>query len=209
MSTSDRALPHRPRPGAPVETLVLRDRHPADPDYYTLGKPPAASWPEADPLPSVLSTDPLPLDAPAQPAAVRKLRAEALLAGFEVRVGYSRGQARMVKVGQFKTVEAFGVWGLRTETGWRFVAINSRSPDLKAGWAWDSVAIWLPGQPVAPGLGSRFVEATVTDLREWLGVRGDAGPAWFEAIHARVQEQAERTKARPASSSRKPKEGMA
>lgn len=172
-------------------------------------KPPALDWLEKDPEPTVRSIDPRPEDAPAEPKTVRDLAGLAVLSGFEVRIGYSRGRARAVKRGTYKVVQAFGVYGLQEVAGWRFSAIHAHSPDLKGPWKWESVALWLPGHTVAPGLGTRFVDATVTDLREWLQVRGSVTPAWFKGIHARVMEQRERAaaaaKARPAT--KKTKEG--
>lgn len=172
-------------------------------------KPAVIDWPAEDPKPEVTSLDPRPADAPAEPKAVLDLARLARGAGFEARIGYSRGPVRAVKRGTYKRVQAFSVWGLHGASGWRFVAVHQHSPDLKGPWKWDSVALWLPGSLVAPGLGTRFVDATVTDLKEWLGVSGNVGPAWFKAVHARVMEQAERTKTaaqqRPAA--KKNKEG--
>ena len=41
----------------------------------------------------------------------------------------------------------------------------------------------------------RFIHANVTDLREFIMVRGDVLPMWFKAIHDRVEEQKAQQKA--------------
>src|SRR6185369_9355981 len=80
--------------------------------YWSQAKPEAPTWPEHDPLPEVHSTDPRPVLAIVKPATA---------AGWLVRVGYSRGPARAVKVGTYKMVETFGVWyAPHPDTGWRF-----------------------------------------------------------------------------------------
>lgn len=113
--------------------------------------------------------------------------------GWEVRVGYSLGQARAVKKGTYKLVHTFGLWG--RGYGWRWAAMYEWSPDLKKEWTWDRTAIWASsGELVAPGLGTRFVVANVTDLRTFLSLNGGVGAAWFKEVHARVMEQAARRK---------------
>lgn len=124
--------------------------------------------------------------------------------GWEVQVGYSLGQARAQRKGTYKLVHTFGLWGLGY--GWRWCAMYEWSPDLKKEWTWDRTAIWMAqGGPVAAGLGSRFVDANVTDLRTFLGLNGGVGAAWFKGVHARVMEQTERNRAR--ESKPKAKEG--
>lgn len=179
-----------------------------DPAYWRQSKPELPTWPERDPIPEVLSTDPRPADAPAEPGPVLDLVQRATAGGWLVRVGFSRGPARAVKVGAYKMVETFGVWAApHPDTGWRFCAMHERSIGAATGWKWDRTGIWKPGHTVAPGLGSRFVDATVTDLKEFVAIRGSVLPHWFKGIHARVQEQAAKTraaaKARPATAKRK------
>lgn len=183
---------------------------PGDPGYYSAGKPEALDWPERDPEPTVRSTDPRPADAPDERKPLRDLVGLARMAGWEVRVGYSRGHARQVRKGLYKEVHTFGVWGLGY--GWRWCVMYEWSPDLKKPWTWDRTAIWsAQGGPVAPGLGSRFVDGTKTDLEEFLGLRGAVLPSWFKGVHARVQEAQEKAKAAAKSrpTTKKPKEGMA
>lgn len=181
---------------------------PADPAYWRQARPEPPSWPEHDPVPEVLSIDPRPADAPPEPRPVLAIVKAAETAGWLVRVGYSRGPARAVKVGEYKLVETFGVWaGAHPDTGWRFYAMYERT--VGKTWAWQRIGIWKPGRLVAPGLGPRFVDANVTDLKDFIAARGSVLPLWFKGIHARVQDQADKARAaaraRPAT--RKPKEG--
>jgi hypothetical protein len=172
--------------------------NPSDPGYYHAGRKVVASWPEKDPVPEVLNTDPRP-DVPV-PGPVRELQALGLVEGWDVRIGYSRSPARAVKVGTYKMVETWGVWAsAHPDTGYRWYAMYERSIGAKTGWKWDRTGIWkLPTEP-------RFVDANVTDLKEFIALRGSVNLAWFKGINARVADQAARAKARPAT--KKLKEG--
>lgn len=172
--------------------------------YYRQGRPPPPAWPAVDPPPDVLSTDERPVDAPQVPSAVLKLQRAAQAAGWVALVGYSRSPERAVKVGTYKITEAYGMW-TNLANGARIHAVYARTVGNKA-WAWRSTAIW-PVQ--VPDLGSRFLDATITDLHEFVAVRGSVLPAWFKGVHARVREQAElaRLRARAQAGTRKPKEG--
>jgi hypothetical protein len=162
------------------------------------------AWPAEDPLPTVLSTGPQPEGVPEVPRAVLGLQRAAEAAGWAIRVGYSEGQRRGVSVGTYKPVRAYGIHSDAAH-GWRFNAVY----DLEAK-GWYTIAIWpVPFRPVAPGLGSRFTHASVTDLKEWITVRGSVLPAWFKGIHARVEEQRERQKAAARNRKPKAKEGQA
>lgn len=176
-----------------MEAEVITD--PAAPGYYSQvclcplsahRDPAETGWPEHDPIPEVLNTDPRP-DVPVPPA-VAALQALGIHEGWEVRLGWSTGPERAVRVGTYKQTEAWGVWaGPHPETGWRWNAMYTRTKGKT--WAWRSTAIWLPGAR------TRFRYATVTDLKECIAVHGTVGEAWFKAVHARVLDQAERTKA--------------
>lgn len=180
--------------------------NPREPGYYTQGKKLELDWPEKDPAPLVVCTDPVPPDAPPARKPFLGLVRFAEAQGWEVRYGYSLGQARAVKKGTYKLVHTWGAWG--RGYAWRWYAMHEWSPDLAAEWGWSRVAMWrVDGTPVALGLGTHFQEGNVTDLREWLRANGDTGPAWFNAVHARVQEQAERQKAKSKSTPKKAKEG--
>lgn len=142
------------------------------------------------------------------PEPVIKLQRAAERAGWPISVGYSRGPERAVRVGTYKITEAFGVWaGAHPTTGWRFVAVYARTVGGKSGWSWRSVSIRRPGQLIGPGLGAVFRHATITDLYEWLAVRGDVGTPWFKAVQARVEQQREDQRRAARQRPGKPKEG--
>ena len=170
-----------------------------DPAYYRQSKPEPPAWPETDPVPEVLSIDPIPAAAPTMPRAVTRLQLAAEAAGWVVRVGFSSSPERAVRVGTYKQTEAYGVWaGAHPATGWRFNAIHTRTVGGK--WAWRSTAIWKLGVP-------RFRHATVTDLGEFITVHGDVGKPWFKAVHARVEEQKVRQQQAARSRRGAPREG--
>jgi hypothetical protein len=119
---------------------------------------------------------------------VARLTAAALAAGWAVRVGYSAGPERAVRVGTYKDTEHFGVWaGPHPDTGYRFSAIYSRT--IGKEWAWD-IRIWTPGvrRP-------RFRHALISDLQQFIGVRGAVDQAWFRGIRAREEDKAAKAKA--------------
>jgi hypothetical protein len=201
-----RTLVYIADPGTPPVELELEDRHPTDPDYYTAGKKVVVDWPEQDPPPLVLCTDPRPADVPPERKAMVNVVNHAQRNGWEVRVGYSLANVRAVKKGTYKLVHTFGLWG--RGYGWRWCAMYSWSPDLAAEWGWESTAIWREDRAVvAMGEGTRFVHANVTDLRAFLGLNGGTGAAWFKEVHARVEEQAQKAKAKAKTASKKTKEG--
>jgi ribosomal protein S27E len=81
-------------------------------------------------------------------------------------------------------VETFGVWSARhPDTGWRLYAMYERTIGAATGWKWARTGIWRPGQ------GARFVEASVTDLKDFITVRGSVLPSWFKAIHVREEQK--------------------
>jgi len=166
-------------------------------DYYRQGRPrKAAEWPEVDPVPEVLSTDPRPENAPGEPTAVRGLAAYAAGEGWLVRVGYGRSPERAQRVGTYKLTETFSVWaGAHPSSGWRFCAVYGHTVGSSSAWTWRSISIW---RVRAYG---RFTHATITDLYHFVEHHRDVKQAWFRAIKARVEQAAEdakqRAKARP------------
>lgn len=171
------------------------------PAYYRDRRPPVPAWPDRDPIPEVTTRDLALTLAGPHPAAVVKLRKAAERADWTTRVGYSRGPVRAVKIGTYKMVEAFGLWtSVHPGSGYRFRAVYSHTVGA-AQWAWD-IAIWTPGY------GVRFVHATITDLHEFVEVRGSVARAWFKGIEAREIEKQERKRAAARNRTAKPKEGQ-
>lgn len=168
-----------------------------DPAYYRQSKPVPPSWPERDPIPEVLNTDPRP-DVPV-PAAVVALTALGEREGWQVRIGYSRGPERAVRVGEYKTTEAWGVYAGPAH-GWRWSAHHTRT--VGKSWSWRHTSIWQPGT-----VQRRFSHALVTDLQEFIRAHGDVGKPWFKAIEAREADKIERARAAARNRPRKGKEG--
>lgn len=169
-------------------------------EYYRDRRPAERSWPEQDPPPEVTTRDPRPEGAPGIPSAVIKLQRAAQGAGWAVSAGYSRGPERAVRIGEYKITECWGLYSDRhPETGWRFQALYSRTVDTKP-WAW-RIGIRRPGHLIGPDMGVVFLHATITDLHEFVLVRGSVGVPWFKGVQARVEAQKEAqkkaTKARP------------
>ena len=176
--------------------------------WHALKPTEPAAWPEHDPAPEVTTLDPRPADAPDEPRAVRLLVAEATAAGWQARVGYSRGPIRAVKVGTYKTVECFGVWASEhPETGWRFCAMHERTIGAATGWKWARVTMWHARGKATTGGALRFSHANRTDLSTFIELRGLVLPSWFAAIEKRVVEQAERQKAAAKKRPRKTENG--
>jgi hypothetical protein len=170
--------------------------HPSDEGYWKhRGKEAAPSWPEHDPVPEVLSTDRRPAGV-TPPKPVLDLAARGLEQDWTTRIGYARGPARAVKVGTYKMVESWSVWaGPHPETGWRWMAC------YHVGSGWKTIQMWLPGHP------PRFTQGSVTDLKEFIVVRGTVGKPWFKAIEARESEKVERTRLAARNRTGKAKEG--
>lgn len=164
-----------------------------DPAYYHQGKPQAPSWPAEDPKPVPVAV----VNWPSMPRAVVSLQKALHAAGWVTLTNYARAEERAVKVGTYKLTESWALW-TDWANGVRICAVYSRTVGAKT-WAWRNTAIW-PIQ--VPGLGSKFVDATVTDLLEFVQVRGSVLPAWFKGVHARVQDQATKAKARTAKTTK-------
>lgn len=141
--------------------------------YYRARKVPPPAWPEDDPAPEITTREGLQVSAP---QAVAKLSKAAREAGFEVRVGLARGWARAVKIGTYRHLDSVGIALLGH--GWRVHAVYARTVGGKT-WAWRSIAIWGVTRP------QRFGYATITDLGQFVALRGGVGPAWFKGIYAR------------------------
>lgn len=148
----------------------------------------AKAWPEHDPAPLILNTDPRPCDTPPDPRAVLDLVAKGVAGGWPVRVGYSRGFKRAQRIGTYTPMETFGVWaGVHPVSGWRFSALYERPVGGRA-WTWQ-VAIWRTSGDVL-----YFTDATVTDLKEFITARGLVPPAWFKGVNAREADKKSRAK---------------
>lgn len=171
-------------------------------DRLAFPEPKPEGWPETDPVPEVLTTDPWPPAVPV-PGPVVALEALARAEGWEVRHGYSSGPQRAVRVGTYKQTETVGVWAApHPSSGWRWCAMYTHT--LERPWTWAEITIWRPGHLVGPGMGVRFTAAMLTDLKVFIGAHATTRPVWFKEIIAR--EDAKAAAARQAARNRaKPK----
>lgn len=171
---------------------------PMSPEYWALVRGVKRDpWPKHDPAPEVTTLDPRPADAPKEPLAIRKLVALATDAGFETRVGYSRGMQRGQKTSTYRRVEVFSVWFDPThESGYRPLATYRRFIDAKARLVYDSRTDRIEpdtdpdfaptGKPgpwqwhvSIAGRGAHHFGITVTHLNEFVELRGRVLPSWF------------------------------
>jgi hypothetical protein len=142
------------------------------------------------------------------PSGPRTLAALARSAGWEVRIGFSRGPVAGQKADTWETRDIIGVW--MDGYGKRAVALWERNPDaeftakkleagvkpgeLPSGMKWST-----SGTAIRMTKAWSWPYANLTDLKEWLALHGDVLPSWYEAIRARVKEAEERAKARAKS----------
>jgi hypothetical protein len=178
-----------------------------DPEYWRALRNPKATnpWPPQDPAPTVTTRDPRPAGV-TEPASVVALVKLAEVNGWQCRVGYSRAARRGVKLGTFRDMEAFTVWFSLDGTHRPFGAYE-RFVDARECRRW-SVGGWDLETPAAgtPGAwawrcniaGTRFIHVTVSQLKEFIKVRGSVLPSWFDQIikEQAVKRAAEKAKAR-------------
>lgn len=140
------------------------------------------TWPEAEALPELRppeSVCPLfvygsgePGCGHDEPGPVRDLIGAALLAGWTVARGHSRGG---VMGGTGRQLAVADIWSVRfRRPGWMGYAV-------RRGNTWDSVCV--AGASLPP-----FLALGVTDLREWLA-DPEQGAGWYEGIRLRVAAQ--------------------
>lgn len=146
--------------------------------YYRSRKVPPPVWPERDPEPEHTTRD--GVFRVVRPDAVTKLIKAAARSGFTVRTGYARGWARAVKIGSYRHLDSYGIALLGH--GWRVHAVYARTVGAKT-WEWRSIAIWGVARP------QRFGYATITDLTQFVALRGAVTPAWFKGIYAREEDK--------------------
>lgn len=164
-------------------------------------------WPDKDPVPLWFNTAPPPSYAPAMAAPALRLKNRGEAAGWPIRTGYSRAWRRGQKVGHFRLIEAYGVWAGDHPSKWRFLAIHERFVDAKAEHAYfadtDELELITSGSG-GPGTWtwSNVVifrafarhHVLITDLGNFLDVRGSVTPGWFKEIEERDERKKQRQK---------------
>lgn len=126
------------------------------------------------------------------PPAILALRKVAIEAGWDVRVGFSRGYVPGRAGGTLELVDMLGVWvdgfGMRGGAFWE------RKPDSEtaSGYAWKADSTIIRASPLLAG----FPYANHTEFRVWLKAQGRCAPSWFAMSRERVM--AARAKAKAA-----------
>lgn len=138
------------------------------------------------------------------PASPRAFAKKARAAGWDVRMGFSRGSIEGRKANTYATRDMIGVW--LDGFGRRAVVIWERNPDaqftakkleagIKPGEIPSGMA-WKPnGGSIRMGKGMAFPYPNLTEMEEWVALRGAVLPSWYEACRNRASraERAEST----------------
>jgi hypothetical protein len=135
------------------------------------------------------------------PSGPRSLAKLARDAGWEVRIGFSRGPVAGQKADTWEIRDLIGVWV--NGYGKRAVALWERNPeaefsarslekgvkpgDIPSGMKWATA-----GTAIMLGKGRSWPYANLTDLKEWIAVHGAVLPSWYTMIQAWVQAHEER-----------------
>lgn len=136
------------------------------------------------------------------PSGPRGFAKAARAAGWEARIGFSRGPVPGQAADTWETRDIIGVWvngyGKRAVATWernpnaefsakKLEAGNIKPGEIPSGMAWSSsgTAIRLAG-------GMSWGYANLTDLKEWVALKGAVLPSWYTMIQAWVQAHEER-----------------
>jgi hypothetical protein len=163
------------------------------------------------PEPEITSLDTWPAwDEDWYPSGPRSLAKAARAAGWEARIGFSRGPIAGQAKESWETRDMIGVWlngyGRRAVALWernpeaefsakKLDAGNIKPGEIPSGMQWSTA-----GTSIITGKGMSWTYANLTDLKEWLALHGDVLPSWYAMIQAWVQAHEERD-ARKAKSS--------
>ncbi len=129
------------------------------------------------------------------PVPPRSFAKKARAAGWEVRIGFSRGSMDGRKANTYVTRDMIGVW--IDGFGKRAVVIWERNPDaeftakkLESGVKPGEIpsgAKWSPrGGSIRYGKGMAFSYPNLTEMEEWVALQGAALPSWYEACRQRA-----------------------
>lgn len=145
--------------------------------------------------------EPVPADAPEQPASVKSLVKLLEANGWSVKVSYARAWRKGRNTGTYRRMESFGIYAYGSANP--IVAIYWRFMDKVELYAWfrDTMALelaekasseagkwtWQDGRILRD---SKRHRVKVTDIKEFARVRGSVLPGWFAGIARRFAEQA-------------------
>ena len=138
------------------------------------------------------------------PAGPRALAKAARAAGWEARVGFSRGYVPGSKAGSWDVRDIIGVWldgfGRRAAAFWErnpeaeFSAKKQESGTIKDGEIPSGMKWSSSGGLIMLGKGMAFPYANLSDLEEWVKLQGAVLPAWYRTIQDWVQAHEENAK---------------
>lgn len=136
------------------------------------------------------------------PLGVRRLAALGVASGWAVKIGFSIGQHRAVKIGTYRLVECLGVYGARPP--WRWYAAYERPAGTEGtgGFTCVRTAIWRLDESW------RFVDGLMGDLQEFIAMPEEPNMAWFKGISAREHQKAERQKLATKNRAKAKREGQ-
>jgi hypothetical protein len=150
------------------------------------------------------------------PSGPRSLAKAARAAGWEARIGFSRGYVPGQKADTWDLRDIIGVWvngyGRRAVATWErnpeaeFSAKKLEAGNIKAGEIPSGMAWSTSGTGIYTGPGQAWPYANLTDLKEWIALKGAVLPSWYEIIQAWVQAHEERDVRKAKASPSKTKE---
>lgn len=137
------------------------------------------------------------------PSAPRGFAKRARAAGWDVRVGFSRGFVEGRKANTYDLRDLIGVWldgfGKRAGVFWErnpnaeFTAKKLESGvkpgELPSGMMWTA-----KGGSIRFGPGMAFPYPNLTEMEEWVKLQGNVMPSWYVACQKRVQDAALKAK---------------
>jgi hypothetical protein len=149
------------------------------------------------------------------PSGPRGFAKAARAAGWEARIGFSRGYVPGAKADTWEVRDVIGVHV--NGFGRRAVALWERNPEaefsakkleagVKAGEIPSGMAWSSSGTGIHLGGGRSWPYANLTDLKEWVALQGAVLPAWYEIIQAWVQAHEERDMRKAKAAPSKTKE---
>lgn len=163
------------------------------------------SWPDG-PFETVIvsNRDERPAYAPEVPGPVNSLVKAIQAGGWITEVGYSRAFRRGQRTGTYRVADFYGVYaGAHNTSPYRIVAIYWRFADKTEEFSYFSDVgaleqtekacgtpgawTWQDGRIV---LGFNRYRVKVTDIKEFVKVRGSVLQGWFAGISRRFAEQA-------------------
>lgn len=144
------------------------------------------------------------------PRAPRGFMAKARAAGWDVRIGFSRGSIPGAKANTYQTRDMIGVWldgfGKRAGVFWernpdavfsaKKLEASPKPGEIPSGMMWTT-----KGGSIRFGPGMAFPYPNLTEMEEWVALRGEVLPSWYVACQKRVMDAAAKASgAEPAES---------